>query len=68
MTIKTPTKKYTFIDYYDDSGEWSAEDRQAQGYTSPGWYFWDETQSTCYGPYEDQDIAAKEQVRYAASL
>lgn len=21
------------------------------GYTKPGWYFWDETEATCYGPY-----------------
>lgn len=21
------------------------------GYTKPGWYFWDETEANCYGPY-----------------
>ena len=30
----------------------SVEDPDLCNFSTPGWYFWDETQSTCYGPYE----------------
>lgn len=30
----------------------SVEDADLCGFTTPGYYFWDETQSQCYGPYE----------------
>jgi hypothetical protein len=29
------------------------------GYTIPGWYFWDETRTACYGPYQSQDLAER---------
>ncbi len=29
----------------------------SQGYTSAGYYFWDETWATCYGPYDSENIA-----------
>ncbi len=38
------------------------------GYTSPGWYFWDETQSGCYGPYESEEIAIKNLEDYCHQL
>lgn len=28
------------------------EDSDNRGYRGPGYYFWDETQVYCYGPYE----------------
>lgn len=27
------------------------EDPDLCGFTEPGWYFWDETQSQCFGPF-----------------
>lgn len=27
------------------------------GYVSPGWYFWDETWSYCYGPFDTEKLA-----------
>jgi hypothetical protein len=35
----------------------------SNGYTTPGWYFWDETFSNCIGPYDckyDCEEALKE--------
>jgi len=45
-------------DYYDDAFYQSCDSDQARqefrdaGYNGAGYYFWDETQSYCYGPYE----------------
>ena len=30
---------------------------QDSGYTSPGWYFWDETWAHCQGPYSTEENA-----------
>lgn len=48
MPLRLPSC-YDHINYYNDA----MEDLPAreQGYTGPGWYFWEETQSSCYGPY-----------------
>lgn len=27
------------------------------GFNGAGWYFWDETEAYCYGPYESAEIA-----------
>lgn len=35
---------------------------QDQGYAGPGWYFWDETWSGCYGPYATE-AEAREKLR-----
>lgn len=43
-------------------------DAEISGYTSPGWYFWDEAQSHCYGPYESQGQAESALEQYASSL
>lgn len=40
------------------------EDAHLAGYTNPGWYFWDETESQCYGPYIDEDTARADQYEY----
>jgi hypothetical protein len=46
--------------------EWNGSD--AQGYTTQGWYFWDEADTYCYGPYQTQEKAKHEEGRYAAFL
>ena len=38
----------TMIRYYYDHDK---EDLNNTGFSGEGWYFWDETQSRCYGPY-----------------
>ena len=30
-----------------------------EGYTVPGWYFWDETFTVVYGPYGENEIRDK---------
>lgn len=38
------------------------------GYTSPGWYFWDETITYCYGPYDTRELAQTGLVRYCKDV
>ena len=38
------------------------------GYNGPGWYFWDETQTQCYGPYKTALKAHEESWRYAKEV
>lgn len=46
----------------------SFPDATLAGYSLPGWYFWDETQAHCYGPYESKTRAQSELTRYAVLL
>jgi hypothetical protein len=41
------------IQYLDKSFEYS----DIAGYTTPGWYFWDETGAHCHGPCKDANEA-----------
>jgi hypothetical protein len=36
----------------------------ADGYTSPGWYFWDESETHRYGPYSDEEKAQEQCAAY----
>ena len=38
------------------------------GYTRPGWYFWDETQAHCYGPYATRTRASEVAKEYARQV
>ncbi len=38
------------------------------GWAGAGWYFWDETGSQGYGPYEDEATARRALRRYSESL
>lgn len=42
--------------------------QRAWGYDGPGWYFWDETQSNCIGPFPDVLEATDALHRYAQHL
>lgn len=44
------------------------EDCEHQGYKGPGWYFWDETDIYCHGPYVAEIIASKALDEYAYHL
>lgn len=37
------------------SKDWDLSD--FAGYSCPGWYFWDETWSNCYGPFNSKNEA-----------
>lgn len=39
------------IYYFDENFE------GVEGYTKPGWYFWDETEASVVGPFENSDNA-----------
>ena len=43
-------------------------DPHACGYEGPGWYFWDETDAFCYGPYVSPDEALQKLRAYGAKL
>lgn len=43
------------IQYIEES--WHEPDATMSGFTKPGWYFWDETQAYCHGPYETREEA-----------
>jgi hypothetical protein len=43
-------------------------DADLSGYTTPGWYFWDETQAHCYGPFATRDDAVCAASEYADQL
>jgi len=52
------------IHFYDTPWEGG----QDQGYQGPGWYFWDETQSDCVGPYPSRRKAEEATERYGRYL
>ena len=39
-----------------------------QGYTTPGWYFWDEIWCNVYGPYESVEETKKQLAEYAETI
>ena len=41
------------IYYYENA----TPDLEDAGYTKPGWYFWDETDAYCHGPFETEEQA-----------
>lgn len=50
------------------SGETPFEDAAAAGYTTEGWYFWDETEAHCLGPWVSQEAAEAQLKAYAEWL
>lgn len=51
--------------WYIDKG---IKDLADTGYTTPGYYFWDETDAYCYGPYDTPEIANEKLIEYARIL
>ena len=45
-----------------------AQDLATIGYSTPGWYFWDETEAYCRGPYTTEAEAVQALRDYAHSL
>ena len=59
--------EYLFLN--PGTGNWlSYEDARDQGWNGPGWYFWDETEAYCHGPWKSAKEAEKELKKYALSL
>lgn len=46
--------------------EW--KDAERSGYTTPGWYFWDETDSQCYGPFDSETVTEQQRDLYFENL
>ena len=43
-------------------------DALLQGWNGLGWYFWDETQAYCYGPYPSSVAAQNALEEYAKTI
>jgi len=52
------------VRYYDEESQGLKD----AGYEGPGWYFWDETESFCYGPFESKSEAETKCIEYASTL
>jgi hypothetical protein len=59
-----PSSPPSPIDYLDH--EWAG--CELQGYSSPGWYFFDELRFNCYGPYDTRTKASVALGEYVAAL
>ena len=54
------------INYYPSSEGW--EEAEEQGYDGPGWYFWDETWTSCNGPYRSEEEAQQKLKHYCDTV
>ena len=55
---------YEHVYYINEEGN----DLIGSGYTTPGYYFYDETEAYCYGPYTTPEIASKMLIEYGNHL
>jgi hypothetical protein len=46
----------------------SNPDLRLAGYSEPGYYFWDETDAYCHGPYTTREKAVAAMAKYARNL
>ena len=44
------------------------KDADQAGFTQPGWYFWDETEAFCHGPYKTLEEAREKLDEYGKQL
>lgn len=56
------------IYYYNQLTKDNKDDMIAAGWNGQGWYFWDETQAYCYGPFETEKKAEQALINYAETL
>lgn len=61
-------KHIDYLSELDEDVTLDRSGRQAWGYQGPGWYFWDETEAYCYGPYKSEKEAEIALNRYAETL
>jgi hypothetical protein len=69
MNIWIDWKAEQFVDlrhffYYKEP----FEDAKLAGWNGEGWYYWDETQSYCHGPFKDLSEANKHREKYIKHL
>lgn len=57
------TKNSYWVKFYDYGPQ-----SQLWGYSGPGWYFWDESETFAYGPYESEDLASRAMDVYAKTI
>lgn len=53
-----------WVDRLDDTYKASEPTWQQAGYTTPGWYWWDETHAYCTGPFPTQELATQAKKAY----
>lgn len=56
------------VQYLKESDFEQSRDARSAGWDEDGWYFWDETQANCYGPYETEVIANTKLGEYCEQL
>jgi len=68
-TTSTPASDETVLGKHIQhiDAPWS-DDAKLAGYDGPGWYFWDETQTICHGPYDTSKIAETNLHAYGVQL
>lgn len=44
------------------------QDGDLAGWDGPGWYFWDETEAYCHGPFTTKSEAEAAKTKYAEQL
>jgi hypothetical protein len=49
-----------YLDEFEDGGR--------AGWRGLGWYFWDETEAYCYGPFQDRVLAEEALKKYIETL
>jgi len=55
------------IEYIEDNAE-NSWNLSYYGFCGEGFYFWDETEACCYGPYSTRDEAQKSLEKYIERL
>lgn len=60
--------EWIFLYRDDTTDEIGMKDLRDAGYSGPGYYFWDETQSKCHGPFATRAEASKAMRMYAGTL
>ena len=60
------SREHDSIIYY--TGSEKLVPSMSQGWSGPGWYFWDEIWTSCYGPYDTELEARIELAKYVEGL
>ena len=68
LQIVRPGKTQCFCDHKVEwVGDFSPID-ETRGFKGKGWYFWDEVDLDCYGPYESHAESKAELLKYFKTL
>ena len=56
------------IDYLTLKSFDNENDAKLSYWNGEGWYFWDETESICYGPYDTEELARDGEIKYCKEI